>query len=332
MEAFERIICYDAAYTGRDRIHLDPATQIAVTKAFDSSIAYVADREFIRLSAELSEQEIAERTLCALQALDGLQNNEMPNYNAWDALFYLTWYQPRQINLAYTLAREILNEQPFGGGTLQVVDFGCGALAMKFALALAAGDRLARGVHCPRIDIVPDDDSDAMLEIGKKAWCRFVNEIVKYPELNKLRRACKAITCNDQGNPTIRWLTALHVAYEEGAPEVNRILSERIEKQKPEVVLMTAHTKAARWAYSLDEDRDYKRDTHIGKDRNSYDLEMPNGCFEETAAFRNRLHRERIVTDWLSHQDKTLLTGYLSRSRGWRPPKFPSECRLYFRR
>ena len=37
-----------------------------------------------------------------------------------------------------------------------------------------------------------------MLEIGKKAWCRFVN-IVKYPEFLDE----PAITCNDQ--PTIRW-------------------------------------------------------------------------------------------------------------------------------
>lgn len=71
---------------------MDVATQVAVAKALDASIADVAEKEFVRLSRGLSAQETAEQILKALKALEGLQQNEMPDYNAWDGLFYLTWH------------------------------------------------------------------------------------------------------------------------------------------------------------------------------------------------------------------------------------------------
>ena len=76
-----------------------------------------------------------------------------------------------------------------GKGRLQVGDFGCGALAMKFGLALGSGRTLAEEAWrtVPVIAVVPDDDSECHARIRQqKAWCRFVNEIAdqeKYPYL-----------------------------------------------------------------------------------------------------------------------------------------------------
>ena len=69
---------------------MDVATRSAVARALDASIAKVANEEFARLSQGLNDQEIAEQILLALQALEALKQNEMPDYDDWDALFYLT--------------------------------------------------------------------------------------------------------------------------------------------------------------------------------------------------------------------------------------------------
>ena len=316
-----------------DATSMDPATELAVANALDTSIADVAAKEFSRLSRGLSHQEVAEATVCSLDSLGRLQGGLlMPRYDQWDALFYLTWYQPAQVNLAYTLARTILQQQPHDGGSLQVFDYGCGALAMQFGLALAAADRLMRRLPCPRISIATEDDSDAMSQIGDATWLQFIEEIVKYPELEQLRRACSALTVDGRDSPMIRWLTALHVAYKENHLEVAKELNDIVEKQEPNLVLVTAHPKSARWAYSLDEHPEYRRAECSDDSLGRVAIELSAGKFERTFAFRRDLYCETIVTDSLSQKDKVLLGDYLPKSRGWRPGNFKSICRLYLRR
>ena len=185
---------------------MDAGTQ-AIARALDASIADVAAKEFHRISRGMSDQEIATATTHALDSLGRLQTGQrIPNYGEWDALFYLTWYQPRQINLAYTVARRIPKDQnPLleGRGNLQVVDFGCGALAMQFGLALMAADTLENRGSYPRMAIVSTDSRDEMPRIGRQMWCRFVEEIDdarKYPELDALRQRepCDRLCRSDQ--------------------------------------------------------------------------------------------------------------------------------------
>lgn len=275
---------------------MDLATQIAVAKALDASIADVAAKEFDRLSRRLSDQEIAERILRALQALDGLQNNDMPTYNAWDALFYLTWYQPRQINLAYTVVYRIPKDQnPLGGrGDLQVVDFACGALAMQFGLALAAADALEEHGSCPQIAIVSTDKSTEMRRIGRETWARFRDEVsdgTKYPELAALSHVCDLMELVDQNSLTAtRWLTALHVAYRKNRYSVARSINNRVAMQKPDIVLVTSHPDFAKWAYSVEESLPYERVL----EGNLKAFDLADLTFEATKCFRSGSPTEKI--------------------------------------
>ena len=48
----------------------------------------------------------------ALRSLKELQQGRKADYgNEWVAIFYLTWYQPRQIQLAYAALRELISER-----------------------------------------------------------------------------------------------------------------------------------------------------------------------------------------------------------------------------
>ena len=152
-------------------------TLAAVTKALDTAIVSAADEHFNSLIAGLDDQEIVDNIHLALRSLERLQRGLMPDYDAWDALFYSLWYQPGHINLAYTLSQLIPhgnNPLRNGIGSLQVVDFGCGALAMQFGLALAAADALEEHQKLPQVAVVSEDDSEAMKEIGWSIWHNFV--------------------------------------------------------------------------------------------------------------------------------------------------------------
>ena len=181
----------------------------------------------------------------------------MPGYNDWDALFYSTWYQPAQINLAHKLFRTVPEDKnPLlsGSGSLQVVDFGCGALAVQFGLALAAADTLEEHDTLPEIAVISCDVSKPMVQIGWELWCRFVDEIAdeaEYPELDTLRQACADMKFDNGGESSAtRWLTVFHVAYEENHAQVKRVLDAHVEDEKPDLVLVTSHRNSRPWSYS----------------------------------------------------------------------------------
>ena len=138
-----------------------------VQEALDDAIAGVSAARVRRLCRSLSGQQAAERITGALESLRGLQRNERPCYDEWEAPFYLSWYQPRQIHLVYALLR-----QRFGGGIrgpLAVIDVGCGAWAVQIAVAiLAAEAREDRGDGA--IAVAGVDPSLAMRNIGCEVW------------------------------------------------------------------------------------------------------------------------------------------------------------------
>ena len=132
-------------------------------------------------------------------------------------------------------------------GRLRVVDFGCGALAMQFGLALAVADIFE---HPPQVTVISDDDSEDMKAIGWKIWSNFFKEIAKYRELDSLFRVCQSMEFEDSNDPgAICWLTALHVAYEQNADEVESELDSQLAYWEPDVVLVTAHKVSKDWAY-----------------------------------------------------------------------------------
>lgn len=317
---------------------MNSRTRNDVANALDVSIADVAAGEFDRLATPLSDQQIAEQILMALRAFEGLQSNKMPDYGPWDALFYLTWYQPSQINLAYTLARMIpAGNNPLltGEGNLQVADFGCGALAMQFGLALAATRTISAHGVCPEITVESKDSSDSMVSLGRETWRRFVQEIgdtYKYPQLEDLRQACDAIRTKVQTQTpaTTRWLTALHVAYEENAGEVGEAMDEVAAQWKPEVILVTARQIAEDWAYSPRPDAGYSESTVTLE---ADVVEAVGGSLEATTAFRLGLHysySDKIDRLAKSHREESISYFLLNQVR-WNPTNFESVCNLYER-
>ena len=236
---------------------MDLKTEIELTRALDISIADIATGELRRLSSGLGRKETAEEIHLAFRSLSRLQEGDMPEYDAWDSLFYLVWYQPAHINLAYSLTSKMPEEKnPLrdGNGSLQVVDFGCGALAMQFGLALAASDTLQRRSKLPDLAIFSEDASEDMCRIGQLLWERFLDEIDnegEYTELDALRQACHELEFTNEFDSSVtRWLTAVHVAYEENADIVGRELDSRVNSQKPDLIVVTANPNFIDTAYS----------------------------------------------------------------------------------
>ena len=81
-----------------------------------------------------------------------LRTLESPDYSdGMVALIYVVRYQLSHTNLAYSIIK-MMKEQAgsikstlTNTDSLQVVDFGCGSLAMQFGVALAVADVLEQG-------------------------------------------------------------------------------------------------------------------------------------------------------------------------------------------
>lgn len=262
----------------------------------------------------------------------------MPDYNDWDALFYALWYQPTQINLAYTLARDVLdNNNPLltGDGTLQVVDFGCGALAMQFGLALAAADGFEeREIQTP-VAILSEDKSAPMRDMGLKLWTNFVNEIddrQKYPELEALRQVCREIRLDDRGKYSRRWLTVLHTAYPKAVCEIRSALDPRVKLERPDLIIVTMNNIVdPQWGYSppdtsampfeyISLKSEVMRATELGL----------QGKFASTSDFRRNLY-SNCVSDILSERDNHLARYYLTEiDTRWVAPKSNTHIGIWY--
>lgn len=235
---------------------MDAKTLNDVTNALDLAIASVVETEFQRLATAAGPEQTARNVLRSLRSFERLQQGIMPAYDEWDAAFYAAWYHPGHVNLAYTLIGKIPaphNPLKSGKGSLHVRDFGCGTLAMQFGLALAAADAIGERRNFPRINIFSEDSSQPMVAIGWKIWNAFIGEIAswrKYPTLKALRQVCRGMKFEAQRKDAdTSWLSVLHVAYKENAPQVKNVLADRIRREPPELVIVTAHPR--RWEFTF---------------------------------------------------------------------------------
>ena len=194
---------------------------------------------------------------------------------------------------------------------MQVVDFGCGALAMQFGLALAAADALEEHGTIPSITIMSKDTSEPMKEIGWNVWQSFIEKIAKCPKLNSLQEVCKAMKVDAQDDPgATRWLTALHVAYEENASQVKRELDAQIVEWEPDLVVVTTHEVSEAWAYHP-LDYGYTDISHVFSDAGF----VLDGEFEEMTMFRSVLFYRQIddMLNFLGLEDYQFVRNYLTR-------------------
>lgn len=191
----------------------------------DRAIAEVAKQEYQRLTKSLSEEEIVGHVRRALEELKKLGEGGMPAYDCeWVALFYLTWYQPRQINLVYSFLDQTRDDLP---ERLLVLDLGCGALAVQFALAIFAATRVEPG---GRVVVWGVDPSRPLVRIGAELWAR-VHQMIRggSRKAKPLDRAMTAMSCRiwssfrgleKSRRPFLRgasdhdrWLTSIHAVY-----------------------------------------------------------------------------------------------------------------------
>ncbi|MXY47627.1 MAG: hypothetical protein F4Y44_11780 [Chloroflexi bacterium] len=235
---------------------MDEQTKQSVMKALDNALTTVAIREYNRLSYRLLREQVADITKNALNSLGKLQSGNIPDYGDWVALFY-HWYQPSQINLAYSMIKStaIVSDR------LRVLDYGCGALAMQFGVALATADALEEMQSISEIRIDSLDTSQAMVEMGQKIWEQFKIEASKDSNLRYVSLACEII------NPQIIlltnlpsmigvnsntawatawqsecWLGALHAVYDDNRDNVQRWLNSIVDRLNPDICFATTHS------------------------------------------------------------------------------------------
>lgn len=296
---------------------MDAATLQQVSHALDRAIAYSAGERLNVLGSQIDRQQSAERIVRALRALERLGSGGKPEYDEWVAIFYALWYQPGQINLAYTLARSLLEETRDGEPALRlddswhlhVNDFGCGTWAMQFGLALALADLKHPSQGYPTVTVNPEDESLHMKAMGDMMWRQFLSVVQ-----DDVAQACRAVTKGspaiDKGSRRETWLTALHAFYEEGHDERMEAFQNRVDSMAPDIILATTQKSSAR--YLPPRPNGYRGDAIF------WGLTIPQGTpFFEVDELRPRIFAESVHGSRLSGEDKDFAEGYLTPPVKW---------------
>ena len=298
---------------------MDEQTKQSVTSVLDKTIAFVAASEFNRLSRGLSQFQIAMKVESALKELEKLQDGEIPNYSdEWVALFYLTWYQPSHINLTCSI---IEATTAFLNDELHVVDFGCGALAMQFGLALAAAGAIKQGLLLSEIRIDSIDTSEPMINIGKRTWEQFKQELDNNPHLAHVRQATSIMDTRTHSSIAVaEWggdsrVSAIHAVYKNNLPQVQEALNYLVNTHEPSMWFATTHwyNSGLLWNLWDSDNKLYKRQI-IPSERHA----ILDGLCELTRAWRRNL-RSRIsnVPDAIMKKNGYPIREYLSNEVIW---------------
>ena len=245
-------------------VRLWELSEQTIADVLDQAIVTVAEKEFNRLRKGLSDAQVTENVAKALEELEKLRTGGEPDYNnEWVALFYVTWYQPHQINTALKVLQQLYEEQQRTEHPLHIIDVGCGALAVQFATAISAAEYQHTNVAVTGID-----PSEPMRKIGAKLWSAFRSIVAKSPDLSNLSRTCQSMPDTNHlfkshqqyyrsegarvqsDSAPERWLLAMYVVSEQDTPDPT--LSESDQKLKdtlqtiretsrPSVILVTCH-------------------------------------------------------------------------------------------
>ena len=231
-----------------------------VLRVLDRAIADVAREEYQRLTEGMRPED---REKFVGGALDDLNNKlgrgMSPNYKSeWIALFYLTWYQLRQVHLAYTVLRYLLDnlkQEP----PRQVIDFGCGSGAVQIALSIL----LAENSAWQNVAVHGIDSSEPMMRIGRDLWRKFRKRIVNESDRSggvhfagKLRRTLYLMSSScsydtsykaSAALPATReatssgdcWLTAIHASYQSNRKDMEAVFGRIRKEHEPVIELVT---------------------------------------------------------------------------------------------
>ncbi len=255
----------------------------------------------------------------ALESLELLQGGQEPLYHDWDSLFYVTWYQPRQVHLVYALLRQCY---PRGlPERLHVIDIGCGAGAVKLALAiLIATDYRARGAL--NVGVQGIDPSGSMRRLGGELWLSF-SCAARRRGLGRLEETIGAMTRTEDTykgfgayaeSPAAReaeaatcWLTSVHAVYESTHRQLKEQMRRVRASRRPDWELVTTHRSKSHELAAV---------VSNGESLAVEPRPVWAGCLPQTTAWRRRLAR---VFSSLSDKSRA----YLSKPVTWNPQTNP---------
>ena len=245
----------------------------AIQSAIDKAIAQVAEERWKRLAGDVCDPCArtcaAQAIYTALGSLKELKQDGIPNYDDdWVALFYLTWYQPRQINLVYSVLSGIRTSKSsdgpeqlkpdifgFGTDTVRFIDLGCGCLATMFGATLAAADAFAQGQEIPEIVFDCIDTSPGMIQIGNETWGRFrdfMRHIDQGHPVCRVIEKTKMIPHTGDSKPASLtrddrcFVTAIHCAYSSTSGKLKDELDELVRRFNPVAVFLTTRSHKER--------------------------------------------------------------------------------------
>ena len=232
-----------------------------IAHLLDQTIATVAEQELNRLCRGLDHLEIKDNVERALEELDKLTGKDQPSYNdEWVDLFYVTWYQPRQINVALTILQQLYEEVRYEhlrtNYPLHIIDLGCGALAVQFAAAIAASK-----YQCTDVSVKGIDPSAPMRNLGENLWREFCSIVAQHPGLSDLSQTCESMNtygCESFDSPEayfvsedafLRYypgpeclLLAVHTVYESNQQDIKEALQNFRDQSGPSSILVTCNT------------------------------------------------------------------------------------------
>ncbi len=230
---------------------MDEQVRRSIAGALDTAIADAASTALAEASRDWSDDRKGRELRQAFGSLhDRLANLEMPDYrHPLAPALYALWYHPFQVNLAYASFLRIAQRR--GGrltdrAALYVADFGCGALAAKFGLWLAALELLCDGQPAPRIGIDLIDDSADMVAMGERIGERFETLLTTLPDLPVRLPAVETRRINGIVDVNVppdseRWLAALHAFYRPRQDDIRDTLADLYARITPTLGLLTFH-------------------------------------------------------------------------------------------
>ena len=232
----------------------------AVIEALDKAIsragldaigAAMEKPPYVSMTPDAQRQEVASKS-DALRY--NLGNLIPPDYDdSVTTAAYLFTYQASHVGLAWAMIQDVARNRPNSkllltdSGKLHVIDFGCGALAMQFGLALAVADAIESGEQIDAVVIDGIDTSRQMQQIGMSVWREFCKAVDNDPRLETLGRACGLITLNcHENHRSVRpvadaevWLSAMHAVYQHNEAAIKRAFKHFRENTMPTAVLTT---------------------------------------------------------------------------------------------
>lgn len=285
-----------------------------VRNALDHAISEVAKEEEHRLFQTMSVLENQRHVEEALDSLLELQKGNEPDYHSeWLQVLYLTWYQPRQIHLAYTSLRQFMKQD---GPPAHVIDYGCGAWAVRFALGIILAE--LQNARAADIHVHGIEPSKPMWEIGERLWEKFVGFLngrldesfaaSLYNTMGSMGGARNLATHPLFGGYRLSglpgqlddvWLTAVHAIYRENQGDLRKLLDRLDKVGKLRLALVTFGWREEDWRIPFFKGLGFRKG------------DRPSGAwkgrFDETSRWRKNLSQR---LSGLDRRKKLLLTKY----------------------